>query len=139
LSRPDASQWRQIGKLAQDFTVWLERARPWMNCASPLIALRVEQIVGELNPEKPSLKALRKFSHLLEEAGRHLGNPGLPIQVVDLETDRIDTVLSPEEEPRSWPSSSGEGVVLPDGLVEIPKVLQPQGFPPVHFRFVIPN
>jgi hypothetical protein len=140
LSRPDASHWRQMGKLAQDFTVWLERAKPWMTCAAPLIALRVEQIVGELDPEKPSLQALRKFSHLLEEAGRHLANPGLPIQVIDLETERISMALSPDKEkPHPWPASSWEGVVLPAGLVEIPEVLRPQGYSPVHFRFVIPN
>jgi hypothetical protein len=139
LSRPDASQWRQMGKLARDFTLWLERAKPWIACAAPLIALRVEQIMGELNPEKSSESALRKFVHLLEEAGRHLKNPGLSVQVIDLEKDRISSFLSREEKPRFWPSSPWEGVALPVDLVEIPKVLRPQGDTPIHFRFVIPN
>ncbi len=72
LNLPNASHWRQMGKLAQDFTLWLERARPWMNCAAPLIALRVEQIAGELGPQAPPEVVLKKFSDLLEEATRHL-------------------------------------------------------------------
>jgi hypothetical protein len=139
LSRPDASQWRQMGKLAQDFTLWLERAKPWMSCAAPLIALRVEQIVEEWDFNKPSPTALKKFSDLLDEAGRHLKNPNLPIQVVDLETEEISSVLSPEEDRRRWPVSSWDGVHLPADLVEIPEVLRPQGNSLVHFRFVIPN
>ena len=140
LKRPHASHWRQMGKLAQDFTIWLERARPWMSCAAPLIALRVEQIVGGLDPQVPSEEGLKKFSDLLEEADRHLKNPGLPIQVVDLETKRLSKVLSLEaEETYPRPVSSWEGVVLPTGLIEIPDVLRPQGYSPVQFRFVIPN
>ena len=84
LREPDAARWRQIGKFAQEFTVWLERARPWISCASSLIALRVEQVVGEAFPGRACYKCLRKLSSLLDEASRQLARPGSPLQVPGL-------------------------------------------------------
>ncbi len=140
LARPDAGHWRQMGKLAQDFTVWLERARPWMGCASRLIALRVEQIVGEMIPEHPSEKVLKKFSDLLEEAHRHLSNPGQAIQVIDLERDSASMRLNHESvEDLSCSFAPWEGLSLPSLSVEIPDLLRPDGNPPAPFRYLIPN
>jgi hypothetical protein len=140
LERPDAGQWRQMGKFAEDFTLWLERARPWMPCASQLIALRVEQIVDDLGSQTRSKTAVRKFVDLLTEAGRHLEQPGLPIQVVDLEVEKVAGVLRKSVQlPSIWPDMPDCGIGLPEGLFEIPTILQPPNDPPTHFRFLIPN
>lgn len=140
LEKPDAGQWRQMGKFAEDFTLWLERARPWMPCASQLIALRVEQIVDDLGPQTRSEAAVRKFSDLVDEASRHLQQPGLPIQVLDLEIEKVAGVLSEAaQSPSIWPDMPDCGVGLPEGLFEIPAILQPPNDPPTHFRFLIPN
>src|SRR5581483_1962397 len=139
LTLPGANQWRQLGKMAQDFTVWLERARPWMACAAPLIILRVEQIMEELIPERSSEKVLKKFSDLLEEAGRHLATPGLPIQVVDLEEESStpEGDLGPQRHislPSSWVKVS-----FPEGLVAVPAGLHHAVLSPLAFHYVIPN
>lgn len=128
----DAAHWRKMGKLAQDFTVWLERARPWISCASSLIALRVEQVIGEIDPQRPSETSLKKLSDLLEEASRQLAQPGRPIQVLDMEkegraSNKPDSCFVPE------------GVSLPVNLVEIPEILRPRGQPAVQFLYIIPN
>lgn len=130
---PDAAHWRKMGKLAQDFTVWLERARPWISCASSLIALRVEQVIGEVDPQRPSESSLRKIYDLLEEAGRQLTSPGMPIQVLDL--DREARAVEPSAESGEVCSS----VDLPSELIAIPEFLRPEGNSPVQFRFIIPN
>jgi len=88
LKEPHAAEWRQLGKLAQEFTVWLERARPWISCASSLIAIRVEQVLGEVVPGKPCGNCLGKLSNLLEEAGRQLARPGSSLQVLDLQREK---------------------------------------------------
>jgi hypothetical protein len=130
---PDAAHWRKIGKLAQDFTAWLERARPWISCASSLIALRVEQVIGEVDPRQPSEKNLRKISNLLEEASRQLANPGMPIQVLDLEREGLESLSAAES------GAVSGGIALPSGLIEIPEFLCPEGNAPVQYRFLILN
>ena len=140
IHQPGADQWRKMGKLAQDFTVWLEKARPWLSCASSLISLRIEQIMGDVKPQRPAGKALRKLSDLLNEAARHLANPGAPIQVIDLEREEIET---PHGE-TVWEgpvaaSFASNGPALPSELVEIPSVLFPDENPAIPFRYIIPN
>jgi len=130
----DASQWRQMGKLAQDFTVWLERAKPWMSCASNLIALRVEQVMGDVVPDHPCDSCLVKLSDLMEEAGRQLSHPGLPIQVIDL---KGNGKACPKTDEGPYPATGG--VSLPPTLIEIPEILRPQGNVPVQFLYIIPN
>ena len=129
---PDAAHWRKLGKLAQDFTVWLEKAKPWISCASNLIALRVEQVMGEVDPQRVCGKSLQKLADLLDEAGRQLAYPGQPIQVLDLENGR---------EPSSGPEScsAAESILLPSDLVAIPEMLRPEGNPAVQFLYIIPN
>ena len=134
IQEPGAAHWRKMGKLAQDFTVWLERAKPWISTASNLIALRVEQVMGEVEIERPSQNCLEKLSDLLEEAGRQLTQPGLPIQVIDLQK-KEKTVLDSSSESCFIPG----GVALPSTLVEIPELLRPKGNVPVQFLYIIPN
>lgn len=134
LKRPDAAYWRQMGKLAQDFTVWLERARPFIPCASTLIALRVEQVMGEVDFSRANPKALRKLSDLLNEASRQLSQPGSPIQVIDLEREEITHI---DSEPKSCFTPGG--AVLPSDLIAIPEILRPEGNLPIQFRYLIPN
>lgn len=131
---PDAAQWRHMGKLAQDFTVWLEGAKPWMSCASNLIALRVEQVMGDVVPDHPSESCLIKLSDLLEEAGRQLSHPGLPIQVIDLNGEGKGR---PKDEKETFRAAGG--IQLPPTLVEIPEMLRPQGNVPAQFLYIIPN
>ncbi len=133
IQEPNAAHWRKIGKLAQDFTVWLERARPWISCASNLIALRVEQVIGDVDPQQPSETSLKKLSNLLEEAGRQLAKPGLPIQVIDLEK------AAEAAESGLQDYTVRGGIELPSNMVEIPDLLRPEGNPPVHFLYLIPN
>jgi hypothetical protein len=140
LDKPDADQWRKMGKWAQDFDLWLERARPWIPCASRLISLRVEQIVRDYAPGERSDRALRKFSNLLEEAFRQLRQPGGVIQVLDLEPERASENLEKKEETQVlMPYHANSGTQLPFDLIMIPEQFQPEGNPPVHFRYIIPN
>lgn len=139
IHQPQADRWRQMGKLAQDFTVWLERARPWLSCASSLISLRVEQIIGEVEPQRPSGKALQKLSDLLTEAGRHLANPGSPIQVIDLEREGKNLPVEDSWEGPVAASFAAQGPALPAELVEIPALLCPDENPLIPFRYLIPN
>lgn len=139
VQQPGADRWRKMGKLAQDFTVWLERARPWLSCASSLISLRVEQIIGEVEPNRPSGKALQKLSDLLNEAGRHLANPGSPIQVIDLEGDEKPYLGDPSWEGPVAASFAIQGPALPSDMVEIPSSLYPDNNPAIPFRYIIPN
>jgi hypothetical protein len=137
--RPGADRWRQMGKLAQDFSVWLERARPWLSCASSLISLRVEQIMVEVEPHGPPGKALQKLSDLLSEAGRHLANPGSPIQVIDLEREGKDLSV---EDPWEGPAAAAfaiHGPALPSEMVTIPSLLYPEKNPAIPFCYIIPN
>ena len=140
LEGPDASHWEQMGKWAMDFDLWLERARPWISCASQLISLRVEQILKGFKPAARSEVDRRKFANLLEEAEKQLSKPGSAIQILDLGC-RDD-----EGRSSAGPANRGLGArlaereaLLPFGLVEIPEHLQPEGSPPVQFRYIIPN
>ncbi|SRR5579871_3872873 len=131
---PGSVYWRKMGKLAQDFTVWLERAKPWMSCASSLIALRVEQVMGDVVPDHSCESSLIKLFDLMEEAGRQLSSPGLPIQVIDLNGEGT-ACTRPDDE--SLLVAGGIG--LPSSLVEIPEILRPQGNVPAQFLYIIPN
>ena len=133
LENPDAAQWRQLGKMTQDFDLWLERARPLIPCAARLISLRVNQISGTILPEVPAQRAARQLMDLLEEAGRHLANPGSPIQVIDLGKEERDFLIAGQ-------CPADENLVgLPEEMFELPGWLQPQGEAAVPFRFIIPN
>jgi len=140
LETPDASHWRQLGKMTQDFNLWLERARPLIPCAARLISLRVEQISEQLDPETPSEKSVRQLMNLLNEAGRHLTHPQTPIQVIDLERDERSFLLG-EGQGQTYPEGASiQGRVgLPLDMVEIPVSFQPQGEFSAPFRFIIPN
>jgi len=138
LEHPDASQWRQLGKMTQDFGLWLERARPLIPCAARLISLRVDQICEQLLPERDSEKAVRQLLALLDEAGRHLSDPGSPIQVIDVDREEKAFLLGKDLEYPYHSLSEGK-VGLPFDMFDIPAWLQPDGDPSTPFLFIIPN
>lgn len=140
LEGPDASYWGHMGQWAQDFDLWLERARPWISCASRLIALRVEQILKGFKPDDRSEPDRKKFVDLVEEAEKQLKRPGSSIQVIDLSGagGAEKTVETPVHE-AVCPFISDTNTMLPAGLVEVPEYLQPGGNVPVQFRYIIPN
>src|SRR5581483_2465695 len=139
-----------MGKWGKDFDLWLERARPWIPCASRLISLRVEQIIKDYTPGSRSEAALGKFENLLKEAFRQLHQPG-SIQVLDLEQDEAPGSVVELEPPKATDRSghlvengnqvlfSWEGAAFPAGLVPIPEILHPEGDMGPHFRYVFPN
>lgn len=140
LERPEGNHWRKMGIWARDFDLWLERARPWIPCASRLISLRVEQIVKGYRPDGRSEEDRSRLRDLLQEAERHLNDPSGAIQVLDLGTQR-KTAECPQtlEVSGFQPISDEYNALLPTGLVEIPEDFQPEGNQPIHFRYLIPN
>jgi hypothetical protein len=140
LERPEGNHWRKMGIWARDFDLWLERAKPWIPCASRLISLRVEQIVKGYRPDGRSEEDRSRFRDLLQEAERHLQDPNGAIQVLDLGTSpKASECPEPVEVGDFRPISDEYNALLPTGLVEIPEDFQPEGNPPIHFRYLIPN
>lgn len=140
LERPEGNHWRKMGIWARDFDLWLERARPWIPCASRLISLRVEQIVKGYRPDGRSEEDRSRFRDLLQEAERHLNDPNGAIQVLDLSASPKNNGCPETLEIEGLSTFSNEyHTLLPTGLVEIPEDFQPGGNPPIHFRYLIPN